>query len=196
MNVTRKTYSIVLSLLLLFPFSVSSAGSIECFGEHTASGSFANLGDFAVSPGTLRAQSFTPSQSCTVTSVSVFAKKQGTPTPNTFKVAVYSDSAGDPGSLIEQGSDISSFTGVVAWATSTFAGTTVLASGTKYWVYMSSGAAFDDTNFYKLSTGVSASTAKAQAPGAGWGVDSVDYTVYVNGTSGGSTFQLWPLSLW
>ena len=182
----RYLAAIIIVLLIIGVWAFRAhATSIECFGEHSAAGTFANVGDFSVSPGTLQAQSFVPSGNCTVTSVSVYGKKANSPTPNNYQVAIYSDSSGDPGSLIEQGSDITSFTGSVSWATSTFSSTTVLTSGTTYWVYMSSGTSgFDDTNFFKVSIGPGGtSVAKGKAPGGSWVDNMVDFTVYVTGSA-------------
>jgi hypothetical protein len=112
--------------------------------------SYATRTDFdALGDASLRTktgQPFIVSASGKVTAVKVTMQKIGSPADH-VSVAIYSDSGGHPGSLLETGSNIdptSSFTQL----TSNFAGTTTLNAGTTYHVVLSRTGSVDGSNYY------------------------------------------------
>lgn len=101
---------------------VYNAGSVEIFGNSSV-------------PVTLNGTKFTASQNCTVTAVGGRIYMNGGTRTDNGHAIIYSDSAGTPNAALETGAN---FTGMAAdnpkFATSTFAGTLNLVSGTTYWV--------------------------------------------------------------
>jgi hypothetical protein len=96
-------------------------------------------------------QPFTVSSSCTVGAVGVLMSKTGSPSDH-VTVSLYSDSASAPSTLLETGTSITP-TGSFLWATSTFAGTTVLAPATTYWVVLARSGAYDGSNYWNVARG-------------------------------------------
>jgi len=121
------------------------------------------------------AQPFTVSSSCTLKAIGILAQIEGSPTDHAT-VAVYSDSASAPNTVIETGTNIDP---AVSWAmaTSTFAGTTVLNSGTTYWVVLGRTGATSDTNRYDMgvsNTSPAFGTINKKA-GGGWSTEAAGF---------------------
>jgi len=94
------------------------------------------------------AQPFSVTSDCTgVTEISVTMQANGSPTDD-VTIGLWSDSAGSPGSLIEQCSNID-VTGSSAEYISTCAGTTDLQTGNTYWVYADRTGANNNSNYYR-----------------------------------------------
>ncbi len=79
------------------------------------------------------ATKFTAAQTCTVTSIGILYYWDSARADNAA-ARIYSDNAGTPNTVLETGSTITGASGTAHVGTSTFAGTTVLTSGTTYWI--------------------------------------------------------------
>jgi hypothetical protein len=98
------------------------------------------------------AQAFTPSATCTVTAINSMPYKNNSPTDNVV-VSLYTNTSSAPGTLLETGSSIAASSlgsTVGVYATSTFAGTTVLTAGTEYWIVWSRSGSLDTSNYYRI----------------------------------------------
>lgn len=127
------------------PFSVFAASHI-CAIFPTVVNDNDSYGKVSGTANNLIGQNFTVASDCYVTAVGVNSKASGSPSNST--VFIYSDSAGQPSSSLEQGTGISSFnTTTFTWATSTFAGTTHLSAGTTYYV-VEGQVTPNNTNFF------------------------------------------------
>src|SRR3990167_3199343 len=89
-----------------------------------------------------QAQQFTVSSSGLIGSVTVYLQKVASPS-DACVVSIYTDSGGNPGTLIETGSNV---TGDASWSakTSTFSGTNTLNTSTTYWLVMSRSGTLND----------------------------------------------------
>jgi hypothetical protein len=132
---------------------------------------FDSIGD--ISTRTKTGQPFTVSSNGKITAVQISVAKVGSPADH-ISVAIYSNSSGVPGSLLETGSNIDPAGTSFALATSTFAGTTQLNTGTTYHIVLSRTGSLDASNYFN------------------WGVDNhtIPYASYerFNGTSWSAPF--------
>jgi hypothetical protein len=131
---------------LLLPFSASAATNVASYYSQT---DFEGVGDN--SARTCIGEQFQPSISVNVTAVGLKMELLGAPADN-VTVALYSTSAGTPGSSLESGTSISNASfnsSSYTFATSTFAGTTLVNTGTTYWVVACRSGAINASNYYR-----------------------------------------------
>ena len=113
----------------------------------------------------------------TVNDIAIRAKKVGLPSDN-LGLALYSDSSGSPGSLIEAAAIAASTVGTaMTWHKFTFGNTNSIAYGTDYWLVISRGGSNDAENYFILDmdedTGYSGGDLKLWT-GAAWVARSPD----------------------
>lgn len=121
--------------------------------QQTSGSSGFDLGD---STANKVAQSFKPSISAAVSKIIVnFTASNGTPTDN-VRCDIYSDNNGVPGSLIVSGDTIIAASKVGSNIAFFFSAKYVLVANTRYWFVFSRTGALDDTNFYLINLGSSA----------------------------------------
>lgn len=86
----------------------------------------------------------------TVNTVELRVRAVGAPT-DSLRVSIYTDSAGAPGTLLEQATVAgSTLTDDVAWVSIPFANTTALAYGTTYGLVIDRTGSMDALNFYEV----------------------------------------------
>jgi len=138
----------ITGLLVLATFlggaSLAKAQTVCVLGE-TSNNADNPITNVTVGPG---AQPFTPTADCVVTGGTIQAHVTGSPTDD-LEVYLYDDNSGDPGSSLEQCSDID-VQGATANYDFTCAGTTTLTSGTQYWLYFSRTGAPSSSNYYRI----------------------------------------------
>lgn len=191
-TVLRLTLVVV---LLAFP-SISFGDT--CFSQGTGGWDIAfnagqGLAGYAGDYGTV----FTPSQTCTLDSVDLSMRiGAGTPT-DMMSVELWDTSGGVPFTLLETGSDIdpASLTGSYSTVTSTFAGTTVIDSGSQYAIVVHRDGfvgSYDNSN-YVVADSLSGSGVMygSRDSGVTWTVDldqsSGGYVMTVVGTPASSS---------
>ncbi len=116
--------------------------------------------------------------------VSIVAVNFGSQTLNSFDIAVFSDSAGAPGTSLETIAGIS-LPASEAIETTAFAGTTVLQSGVDYWIVLT-GNGDANGEWYDTDASPVSPNASRTSPGGSWSVASTPprvLTLQVEGTS-------------
>jgi len=105
---------------------------------------------------------FTPSADCTVSSVGVKVYQNFS---SNAHLEIYSDAVGVPDVSIEDCGAIPGMTGSMAWATTTCSGTTVLSSGTPYWVLISGTNSGSGSEYVAWNIGNDSGATKRQLGG-------------------------------
>jgi len=107
----------------------------------------------------------------TVDAIELRVRVVGAPS-DSLRVSLYTDSAGAPGTLLEQATVAgSSLTDDVAWVSIPFANTTALAYGTTYGIQIDRTGSMDADNFYEIEVDPEAGYARgalALYDGAAW----------------------------
>lgn len=129
--------------------------------------------DQSVGTGTWYGKKFTAGASGRLTKVELRLKTGTSPTQH-LMVAIYSDTAGSPGTLLATSSILSSaITGSYAYVVSRFIEAPVVASASSYWIvsYMQMGG----TGSYNWSSTTNATTAKTSSNSGGtWATTAFD----------------------
>jgi len=117
------------------------------------------------------ATEFTPTENCNVTSISASVREWNNPTDN-LVYAIYSDSGGTPGTLIESGTP-STPTSSYTTQTASITSVATLDTGTNYWLVLDRTGSYTNSNWYSILSGSSGDTP------ASW--SSVSGTWFTNG---------------
>jgi len=134
------------------------------------------------------AQSFTVENGndCTVTSAKTGpADTQGSDADDAV-LEIWTDSAGEPGTLLEQGDTMPSIDGGASTETSTFDGTLVLDSGVTYWLVWSRTGSPDNGAYFRNAYGTG--SGYFWNGGAGWFEESGESLIFsIEGALASST---------
>lgn len=120
---------------------------------------------------------FQVDETCTVESVGIHISHESGRTDDAV-LKLYSDNLGNPGTILESVNMGDTVVYPPQWATTTFAGTTVLNSATNYWMGITAQTLTDSLYFYGSETSVSAEANSIRFLNDGtWfdGVGSVNY---------------------